>query len=109
VESTTRERRRLQQLRRWAADPSLALKSRLHIYYKVSGWLLIFVGTLVALRWNPSPFVTVGFSAFGGILGGIGFLISTQLRRWPQIAPYVDTARIDQRLAELGPSSSAGV
>ena len=109
MESTTKERRRLEQLRRWAADPSLARKSRRHLFYKVSGWLLIFVGTFVALAWKPSPFVTVGFAAFGGILGGIGFLLSAQLKRWPQIAPYIDTARIDRRLADLGSSPIAGV
>jgi hypothetical protein len=101
VESTTRERHRLEQLRRWTADPALALRSRRHLLYEVAGWLLIFLGTFIALAWNPSPLITVPLGALGGILGGVGFLTGAQLRRRPQFAPYIDTARIDQRLSVL--------
>ena len=105
MESTTTERRRLEAIRRYAQDPSAALKSRWHVLFLVGGWLLIFIGTLVTLRWHPSPFVTVALTALGGILGGAGLVLEQSVKRWAGYAPYIDIARIDQRLAELSGAS----
>jgi hypothetical protein len=91
----------LQQLHQWVLDPSLAAKSKVPLLFKIAGWLLIVLGALAAVHGLASPYVIVVLSAFGGILGGIGFYSEESRKRWPQIAPYVDTSRIERRLAEL--------
>jgi hypothetical protein len=95
------ERRRLDRLLRFARDTSLVTKLRRHLVYLSIGWILIFVAVLLAIQWQVSPYVTIGLGAMGGILGGIGFLIESYQKQWPLVAPYIDAAKIERRLAEL--------
>jgi hypothetical protein len=106
VNPISRERLRLQQLHRWTVDPSLPAKSKGPILFKSAGWLLILAGTFAALHWRASPFIVVALSAFGGILGGVGFYSEESRKRWPLIARYLDVDRIQRRLADLPPEAS---
>lgn len=79
-----------------------------HVLTTLSLWLLTFSVAMLYFRYGQSAHWTDALLAAVGVWLTHDQYRNTSRRQWPQLAPYIDRAKLEQRLRRLDMPETAG-